>query len=159
MSQLGSVIRQHFLKHEHDNYKFFDAVLVVLSNYLLNNCTINEGDDSEVKSAEKIPDERIRNTMLFLSHHIEKPISIEVLAKQVNMSQYHFIRVFKEQVGASPARYHTLLRIEKAKQLLEEKREIIDIAYDLGYSSQSHFSTVFAKTVGTTPRKYLNQFL
>lgn len=157
VSQIGAVVRQHFLMHEHDNYKFFDAVLVVLSNYLLNNCTISSSETDTMKSLDEIPDERIRDAMHFLSNNLENTVSIEALAKQVNMSQYHFMRMFKEQAGTSPARYHTLLRIEKAKQLLERNKDIVDIAYGLGYSSQSHFSNVFAKTVGVTPRKYLQQ--
>ncbi len=157
ISQLGSVIRQHFLMHAHDNYKFFDGVLVVLSNYLLNNCTIDAAEANGFRSRDEILDERIRDAMVFLSEHLDRPVSVEVVAKQSGMSQYHFMRVFKEQVGASPARYHTYLRMEKAKQMLEQKRDIVDVAYDLGYSSQSHFGNVFAKTVGITTRKYLQQ--
>jgi AraC family transcriptional regulator len=70
------------------------------------------------------------------------------------MSHYHFMRVFKESVGMPASRFHTMQRIEKAKELLLKDERIVDVAHALGFSSQAHFGNVFARTVGVTPRKF-----
>lgn len=151
---IGATVRQHFLMHDSDNFKFFDALLVVLSNYLLNNCTIEIEEPIEFNGIDQIPCEKIRNAIIYMTIRLDQSISVEEIAHAVDMSQYHFMRTFKEMMGLSPAKYHTLLRIDKAKELLGKQQNIVDIAYDLGYSSQSHFSNVFTKTVGATPRKF-----
>lgn len=152
--QLGATIRQHFLMHEQDNYKFFDAVLVVLSNYLLNNCTIKQEHKVLFNGIEQIPCEKIRNALNFMANNLDRTLAVEEVARIVEMSQYHFMRVFKETVGISPAKFHLRQRIDKAKELLKKNKDIVDVAYDLGFSSQSHFSNVFTKSVGTTPKKF-----
>lgn len=152
--QIGATIRQHFLMHEQDNYKFFDAILVVLSNYLLNNCSLHQDSKVQFNGIEQIPCEKIRSAISHISTHLDKTLVVEEVAKEIGMSQYHFMRTFKETVGTSPAKFHTRQRIDRAKELLGQNRGIADIAYELGFSSQSHFSNVFSKSVGITPKKF-----
>jgi len=154
MFQLGAAIRQQVLLPKADNFKYYDAVLVVLANYLLNNCTINQAKPVLFNSIDHIPCEKIRDAIRYISDNLDKSLSVEDIANNIGMSQYHFMRVFKEMVGISPAKFHIRQRIEKAKALLKKNRAIAGIAYDLGFSSQSHFSNVFAKSTGTTPQKF-----
>lgn len=152
--QIGATIRQQFLMHEQDNYKFFDAILVVLSNYLLNNCSLTQDNKVQFNGIEQIPCEKIRSAISHMSTHLDKALAVEEVAKEIGMSQYHFMRTFKETVGTSPAKFHTRQRIDRAKELLGQNLSIVDIAYELGFSSQSHFSNVFSKSVGITPKKF-----
>lgn len=152
--QIGATIRQQFLMHQENNCKFFDAVLVVLSNYLLNNFVINQEKKVLFNGIEQIPCEKIRNAIIYMSANLYKALSVEDIAKEISMSQYHFMRIFKEMVGTSPAKFYMGQRIERAKELLRKNNDIVDISYGLGFSSQSHFSDVFSKFVGTTPKKF-----
>lgn len=82
-------------------------------------------------------------------------ISLEELAEEAGVSRSHFARRFRAEMGVSPHRYQSQLRIERAKTLLRETRaNLVDIAMDLGFCSQSHFTQVFRALVGVTPRRF-----
>lgn len=77
------------------------------------------------------------------------------LAKQAGLSRFHFIRVFKEETGQTPARYIELCKIQQAKALIESAElSLIEIADRLGFSDQSHLTRRFKSIVGSTPGAY-----
>jgi len=151
---LGQVVRQMVLLHESDQNKYYEAVMTVLVNYLVNNYVIEDEPGLLHKDFQPAPCEKIRSAVLFMSNHVHRNLSIQEIAAEVKASQYHFMRVFKEKMGMSPNKFHMLQRIERAKILLQEQQKIVDVAYKLGFSSQSHFSNVFTKSVGVTPLKF-----
>ncbi|MFD0149512.1 helix-turn-helix transcriptional regulator [Streptomyces sp. NPDC055721] len=70
---------------------------------------------------------------------------------------------FRTEIGETPARYRTRLRMERARLLLAETDlpicrsavlPITVIAMDLGYSSSQHFATAFRRETDTTPSRY-----
>jgi len=152
--QLGQAIRQMMLLHDTNNHKYYEATVVVLTNYLLNNFLLQNPEDTAFSDHEQLPCGKIRDAVLYMSNNINKNLSIHEISEEVAMSQYHFIRIFKENIGMPPSKFHMLQRIEKAKELLSKQQKIIDVAYELGFSSQSHFSNVFTKSVGITPLKF-----
>ena len=86
---------------------------------------------------------------------LEKEISVEALAALVELSPFHFSRVFKKTAGMSPLQFVTRERITRAQQLVREtERSLIEIALEVGYSSPSHFAQVFRKIVGVTPTEF-----
>lgn len=87
-------------------------------------------------------------------------ISLKRLAGLCELSEYHFARQFKRSTGLAPHQYVTKHRLEKAKQLLEQRKiSIAQIAIDCGFSNQSHFGKVFRQAVGTTPKRYQRDFI
>jgi AraC-like DNA-binding protein len=84
----------------------------------------------------------------------EQEITIEELAKEVFMSEYHFIRVFKETVGLTPHRFLMQRRIRKAQRLLENGCPPAAVAFDAGFYDQSHFNKQFKYWLGITPMEY-----
>jgi len=151
---LGQSLKQMFLMKKDGNIKYFDAVIILLSNYLVNNYMISSEEVEKNNVDSNSPCEKIRRSIMYMSNNINKNLSVEEIASEVGISQYHFIRLFRKQVGMSPVRYHMLQRIEKSKELLLEQEKIVDIAYNLGFSSQSHFSNAFLRSVGVTPLKF-----
>jgi AraC family transcriptional regulator len=82
-------------------------------------------------------------------------ISVETLAELVELSPFHFSRVFKQATGMSPLQFVTRQRITLAQQLIREtSRSLIEIALEVGYTSPSHFAKVFRRVTGTTPNKF-----
>jgi AraC family transcriptional regulator len=82
-------------------------------------------------------------------------ISVETLAKLVDLSPFHFSRVFKQATGMSPLQFVTRERITLAQQLIREtSRSLIDIGLSVGYTSPSHFAKVFRRITGTTPKDF-----
>ena len=81
-------------------------------------------------------------------------LSIEMLASSVNLSPFHFARMFTLSFGESPASFITRLRIENAKTLLSGKNTLADISIQAGFANQSHMSRNFKRQTGITPARY-----
>ena len=94
--------------------------------------------------------------MSYLHSHFSEPtLSIQEIAKQANMSEQHFRRLFKEAYGISPKQYLIELRINQAKQmLLESAASVTCIAENCGFSSVYYFCYVFKSITNQTPTEY-----
>lgn len=91
----------------------------------------------------------------FIEGNIEKAISLRDIADAVNMSQYHFSRLFKKACGHSPYEYLLMARMDKAKYLLRTTDiPIKNIAQQVGYLNASTFSSVFTTKVGLSPKAF-----
>lgn len=88
-----------------------------------------------------------------LHKNIENPaFDLDVLAKESGLSKFHLIRVFKKNVGTSPAKYLSQIKIDLAKHwLLKSKKSVLTIAMDLGFSDLSTFNKAFKKAIGVSP--------
>ena len=91
----------------------------------------------------------------YVDAYLDQNIKLETLAKLLDLSQFHFTRLFKQSLGLSPYQYLIEQRIERAKQLLKETNQsILDIALNCGYNSHSHLSKQFRQVTGMTPKAY-----
>ena len=91
----------------------------------------------------------------YIDQHLGEQIPLATLAQLARLSPYHFCRTFKQSFGTSPHRYHTRLRIERAKALLEtHSLSVTEIGMSLGFSDASAFTAAFRKVTGFTPRSY-----
>jgi AraC family transcriptional regulator len=97
----------------------------------------------------------LRRAMDYLQEHASEDIHLEILAKTAELSKYHFIRLFREQVGQTPAQYLTDVRVNKAIQLLQKTDlDITQIAYETGFGSLGTFERAFKKRLGLSPSQY-----
>lgn len=79
----------------------------------------------------------------------------ELLAKECNISEIYFRRLFKQRCGVTPKQFIINLRITKAKQLLSEgQKKIWAISEKCGFSSPYHFCRSFKQHTGMTPQEY-----
>jgi len=102
-----------------------------------------------------LPGFRLRKVTDLMVTHLEDDFSLIRLAREADMSEFHFSRAFKRTTGLPPSQYFINLRLEKARRLLREtKRSVIEIALDVGYTSPSHFAQVFRREVGISPSEY-----
>lgn len=100
-------------------------------------------------------DDRIKTAVRYLDHNLDKLVHVEELAKAVGMSPSHLAHLFKNQTGYSPVRFHLLLRIKRARQLLlASNKKIKEIATEIGFRNPYHFSTSFRNVVGCSPIEY-----
>src|SRR5208283_797649 len=87
--------------------------------------------------------------------HLAEDISVDGLAEVVELSPFHFSRVFKQTTGMSPLQFVTRERITRAQQLMREtSRSLIEIALEVRYTSPSSFSKVFRRITGVTPTEF-----
>jgi len=103
----------------------------------------------------KLPKYRLNAVMDYVESRLDQPISLWELAEVAGMSQYYFCRLFRQTLGITPLQYVRHKRIERAKQLLKERRlSILDVALQCGFTNPSHFTRQFYQSVGTTPKVY-----
>lgn len=98
---------------------------------------------------------RLQRVKDFIEAHLDRVLSVEVLANEACLSPFHFARAFKLATGMTPHGYLTGRRREKAKALIGQGRiPLAEVAHRCGFSSQAYFTTWFKHAVGTTPGAY-----
>ena len=100
-------------------------------------------------------------TVEFAIQHMNKycdsSLKLENYADMCRMSKYHFLRVFKQVTGSTPLDYRNRIRIEHAKELLENGYlTVSEISESLGYNSSAYFCDAFKKMIGCSPIEYRN---
>jgi AraC family transcriptional regulator len=79
-------------------------------------------------------------------------LSIDELAREAGLSPAHFARAFKHSVGLAPHQHLMMLRLERARRLLEAASPILSsVALEAGFADQAHFTRAFKRQFGVTP--------
>jgi AraC family transcriptional regulator len=90
-----------------------------------------------------------------LAHPDGTATDMELLYRKTGYSRRHAVRIFQELLGRTPEEYARALRLTaSAKQLLDEKRTILDIALDSSYENHEGYSKAFFRQFGATPSAY-----
>jgi len=85
----------------------------------------------------------------------EEPLSLDQMAKALNVSTFYFCKMFKKATGLTFTDYLARTRIERAKNLLLNPNvRISEAAYDSGFASITHFNRIFKRVVGVSPSAY-----
>ena len=91
----------------------------------------------------------------YIMTHYQKDISLDDVSREVDISPYYFSKLFKEATGDNFIEYLTNLRIDKAKDLLDNTElSMKEICVQVGYANPNYFSRIFKKNVGVTPTEY-----
>jgi len=92
----------------------------------------------------------------YMEEHYNRQITLPELARVANLTPQSFCRSFKRTYKVRPFEYITLLRIQKAKELLTANRELSigEISRIVGYSSASYFGMLFKKYEKITPETF-----
>ena len=78
---------------------------------------------------------RIEKAILFLEENYPRQPELHEVAESVNLSEFHFQRLFRRWAGISPKRFIQFLTLEHAKRLLGDSHSVLDTTYDAGLSS------------------------
>jgi transcriptional regulator GlxA family with amidase domain len=117
------------------------------SSYIVFNAYRGHGDRGILKAQD------------YMESHLTENISMEDLARHVGISPRQFIRRFKKATGESPLNYLQLMRIEKAKTLLETGDVTVEeITQAIGYENSSTFRKLFKSSTGISAREYRERF-
>lgn len=94
----------------------------------------------------------------YIGEHLAEDISLELVARHVNMSAGHFSRLFRRLAGITFIHYVTDVRIEEGKRLLLSGRyRIYEVAEKVGYANWKHFSRLFRHKYGVTPNQFIGK--
>ena len=91
----------------------------------------------------------------YLQEHCSESADIEKLAADVGLSPNYLRSLFKEATGKTILEYNTEMRLQKAAELLKDKKnKVREVSLAVGYENVSYFGVVFQKRFGVTPNEY-----
>uniref|UniRef100_UPI00404B0DBA helix-turn-helix domain-containing protein n=2 Tax=Gelidibacter sp. TaxID=2018083 RepID=UPI00404B0DBA len=90
----------------------------------------------------------------YIDLNFHEKIKIENIAKVANLSEYHFIRLFKAAFDKTPHQYIIQKRLQFSKVLLLDKCSIVDVAFQSGFADAQSYTKAFKSAFGLTPNVF-----
>ncbi len=97
---------------------------------------------------------RIEQAILYLENHYLNQPSLEDVAANIGLSEYHFQRLFSRWAGVSPKRFLQFVTKENAKTLLDRSENLLDTTHQTGLSSLGRLHDLFVNTEAVSPGEY-----
>ena len=92
---------------------------------------------------------------LWLEQHAHEAVDLDTVSRQVDLSPFHFLRLFARVLGVTPHQYLVRCRLRQAARLLADPRiSVTAIAYDVGFGDLSNFVRTFTRAAGVSPRAF-----
>jgi two-component system response regulator YesN len=130
-----------------------EALFLIGKRYLTD--TLHQIASSRQYKANSI----IEKADQYILEHYNEDISLDEIAKHVNLSSYYFSRFYKNSTGTSFTDKMVAVRMEKAKELLKkEELSIKDVSYMVGYVDPNYFSKIFKKSTGYNASEYKKMY-
>jgi transcriptional regulator GlxA family with amidase domain len=110
----------------------------------------------EAQLAERRP---LRELQSWVADNLDADLRVEALADRAAMSPRNFARFFRRETGVTPAAYVEVLRVERARQLLEEAGDPVElVAAQCGFGTPETMRRAFGRRVGSSPAEYRARF-
>jgi len=97
---------------------------------------------------------RIEQAITYLESHFKDQPSLEEVAANIGLSEFHFQRLFTRWAGVSPKRFLQFLTKEGAKELLNKSENLLDTTHQVGLSSLGRLHDLFVTTEAVSPGEY-----
>lgn len=102
---------------------------------------------------------RIVQAKLFIDTHFGEPVDLDNIAGEACFSKFHFVRLFRKIYGSTPHRYLTRVRIENAKELLQENFSVSETCFLVGFESISSFTGLFRRYTKLSPSEFRSRYI
>jgi AraC family transcriptional regulator, regulatory protein of adaptative response / methylated-DNA-[protein]-cysteine methyltransferase len=100
---------------------------------------------------------RIAEAINYIKQNFKRQPSLEEVAEKINISPFHFQRLFTEWAGVSPKKFLQYISVEHAKQILKGKEAtLFDVAEETGLSGTGRLHDLFINIEGMTPGEFKN---
>jgi len=100
-------------------------------------------------------DRRVQVIKILIEDNFHRHLDLSEMAKTVNLSPWRLAHLFKDEVGISPLRYLTLVRLQRARQYLDTGfLTVREIASSVGIPNPSHFTRSFKAAYGSSPLQH-----
>jgi AraC-like DNA-binding protein len=107
-----------------------------------------------VRTPGRPPQRRITSVQDFLHAHFAERVSLDELARLADLSPYHLVRSFCQQIGLPPCQYQVQLRVHHALAQLRKGAPIARAALEAGFVDQSHLNRHLKRLLGITPGQF-----
>ncbi len=109
--------------------------------------------------AGKAEDKGVVLTASYIAEHLLDEFNLDDLAAMAHLSRFHFLRLFKQRYGTPPMTFRQKLRIESARNLMQDHPDlpIAEIALRTGFNDPLYFSRTFRRWTGMSPSTFLQQ--
>jgi AraC family transcriptional regulator len=98
---------------------------------------------------------RVTDAVRRIERHPGARHALAELAREAQLSPYHFLRTFERLTGVTPHQFLLRARLrEAARRLTTSRRRVIDVALDAGFSDVSNFNRAFRAEFGVAPMTY-----
>jgi AraC-like DNA-binding protein len=101
--------------------------------------------------------EQVKSIIIYMIRNTDKIPKVKsslYIIRHFPHTYTYISKLFYKETGITLCRYIINLKMEFAKELLDDGYTLDDIAYKLGYNDAAHLSKIFKKTNGLTPREY-----
>lgn len=106
---------------------------------------------------EHINYDRIAEAITYIKENFKQQPTLDEVAAKINLSPFHFQRLFTDWAGVSPKKFLQYTSVEYAKNMLKNKHTtIFDVAEDTGLSGTGRLHDLFVKIEGMTPGEFKN---
>ena len=100
-------------------------------------------------------DQRVQHVVSFIRDNYQRKLTLREMAESVNLSTWWLCHIFKADTGTSPERFLARVRLEKAKNLLENSfLTVKEVMKEVGIADAGHFSRSFKAAYGLTPAQW-----
>jgi AraC family transcriptional regulator, regulatory protein of adaptative response / methylated-DNA-[protein]-cysteine methyltransferase len=103
---------------------------------------------------EDVNYKRIEEAIKFLTENYKQQPSLYDVADEVNVSPFHFQKIFTEWAGISPKKFLQYLTVEELKKELHKTSNLVEAAERVGLSAQSRVYDLFVNIEAVTPNEY-----
>jgi AraC-like DNA-binding protein len=93
----------------------------------------------------------VRAVRDLLSARLDSSVSLAELEMVSGLSRWQLTRQFRAAFGVSPARFHLLRRLDRARVLVRSGRPLAEVAHECGFADQAHFTRRFRSAYGLSP--------
>lgn len=98
--------------------------------------------------------EKLREAILLMEQNLEEPLAVPEIARRVDLSQRHLVRLFKRYTKHSVVQYYRDIRLDRGRALVTQTdMSVLEIAVACGFGSVGHFSRAYRGRFGITPRE------
>ena len=144
-----------------------DELHVVINNLISKNLRLKGKYSGTQQQKDKVEEQQVKGNdealmeriMKVVNEHLnDSDFSVETMTKEVGISRAQLHRKMKEMTGLPVSEFIRNIRLEQAVRLLKEQKiNVTQVAYSVGFSNLAHFSTVFRKQFGVSPTEYIEQ--
>lgn len=107
------------------------------------------------RSVGSLPRRRLDAVLDYMAANYARQLTLDELAREAHVSRFHFVQLFRQEVGVTPHQHLIALRLGAAtRMLLRTDSSVHAIAEACGYATGAHFAKAFGRRYGSTPSAY-----